>query len=213
MALYAKNKVDLLLHGTSIRADRMQFVEFTTDLMPVEWVPRQTTANTQNRTLKFKFRFSKHTNTVSSTVSGINLEYIHFTISRWSLACVHFFIGNHWTVVAYSAHLSGRATTNVIYRCCDADLYGYMPTGHTFSDFKNIRTHYYYNDIYYDAVHLHSIFGEYFGVAAKSKSRNPNDWWFNSITSQTWHSRRTIHSVLFWKRECRPIEESVWDKN
>lgn len=35
MALYAKNKVDLLLHGTSIRADRMQFVEFTTDLMPV----------------------------------------------------------------------------------------------------------------------------------------------------------------------------------
>lgn len=36
MALYAQNKVDLLLHGTSIRADRMEFVEFTTDLMPVE---------------------------------------------------------------------------------------------------------------------------------------------------------------------------------
>lgn len=32
MGLYAKNKVDLTLHGTSMRVDRMKYVEFTTDL-------------------------------------------------------------------------------------------------------------------------------------------------------------------------------------
>ncbi|XP_031621018.1 ionotropic receptor 75a-like [Contarinia nasturtii] len=35
MALYAKDKVDLLLHQTSMRVDRMQYVEFTTDLFPI----------------------------------------------------------------------------------------------------------------------------------------------------------------------------------
>lgn len=36
MALYAKHKVDLLLHGTSMRADRMKYVEFTTELCTIE---------------------------------------------------------------------------------------------------------------------------------------------------------------------------------
>lgn len=36
MALYAKHKVDLLLHGTSMRADRMKYVEFTTELTTIE---------------------------------------------------------------------------------------------------------------------------------------------------------------------------------
>lgn len=36
MALYAEHKVDLLLHGTSMRIDRLQYVEFTTDLVTIE---------------------------------------------------------------------------------------------------------------------------------------------------------------------------------
>lgn len=36
MALYEQNKVDLMLSGFAMRADRMRVIEFTTTLSPIE---------------------------------------------------------------------------------------------------------------------------------------------------------------------------------
>lgn len=36
MALYVNHKIDLLLHGTSMRADRLAYIEFTTDILTME---------------------------------------------------------------------------------------------------------------------------------------------------------------------------------
>lgn len=37
MALHAQNKIDLLLRGTSMRAYRMAVIEYTTELLRVEF--------------------------------------------------------------------------------------------------------------------------------------------------------------------------------
>lgn len=62
MALHAQNNTDLLLHGTSMRADRMAVIEYTTGILRVELKKACSSMFQISQTENFKFLIFKYTN-------------------------------------------------------------------------------------------------------------------------------------------------------
>lgn len=59
MALYVKKKIDLLLHGTSMRVDRLTETEFTTDLLTFPYAHEIILKMMRRNTFNFTF-ISEH---------------------------------------------------------------------------------------------------------------------------------------------------------
>lgn len=157
MALHAQNKIDLLFHGTSMRADRITVIECTTDLLRVELKKTCSSIFQIGQTENFKFLIFKYTNNLQSCFfcHFIRLFFTYLV----SVQCVHQVADNLWIFAIHSIYPPGGVTTHGCKRCCHIGLRFRFSTAWVFWGYQKVGAH--HSTIYIVCYHC-SVFTSHY---------------------------------------------------